>query len=722
MDADTYVVAYNPNRARQSAVPTAFAFGPDGDLYLGTNSSFWDSSNAGVLVYQIPWNGSSWDAIDAVGDRDNFLIGQDPLPTGTSWMSVTDLEIGEDNRLMVQLAGDEAAYNEEYDSMCIRWVDFDPEDLSVTPTSEEKVVSLDGEVIDCSGMWGVHVADDGRMFFAGGPNRDLVALNPDGSMAWSQYYRRDAGYDSLHLRNVRDLTLDSQNRLWVVDQARSQLLCFDAATGKLLDTYGNSRGIGMCAGPDNADPYAFNDITGIEAVTTASGVEWLYVADVGNQQLHRFKIGGVHASRGVVTNVSTDSWLTVELPQSFCSMVVVATPVYASGQVPLVTRIQNASGNSFEIKVQRVDGIATGVNDVTVEYLVVEEGVYTEAADGITMEAVKCTSTVTDSANSWVGESRSYANSYTSPVVLGQVMTTNDADWSTFWSYGATVADPAAAAELHIGKHVGEDTDTTRADETIGYIVIEAGSGTLAGHPFVAAVGADSVTGDYGTYDLSSHNLGSVAGAVASQAAMDDADGSWVVLDSANPPTTTQLTLTAEEDKVGDAEQSHASEQVSYLIFEWPVGAVAYDGFESGDNTGGSGFCGNWSLNAQAGIYSQAAYAGSHSLRVVGDGVSPGEATRTVDLSGVTVARMEFSWSVSGFEAGDQAVLEVYDGSTWETLMVFDDALSDDQWRSASVEIPFKHLISGVQVRFRSLADAVDDVLMIDELWIVDMS
>ena len=50
-----------------------------------------------------------------------------------------------------------------------------------------------------------------------------------------------------------------------------------------------------------------------------------------------------------------------------------------------------------------------------------EEGIYNTADHGVKMEAVKYTSTVTDRAASWVGESRIYANSYTSPVVIGPI-------------------------------------------------------------------------------------------------------------------------------------------------------------------------------------------------------------------------------------------------------------------------------------------------------------
>lgn len=46
---------------------------------------------------------------------------------------------------------------------------------------------------------------------------------------------------------------------------------------------------------------------------------------------------------------------------------------------------------------------------------------------------------------------------------------------------GATRFDRPSAGSLFVGEHVGEDPVTARADETIGYTVIEKGSGTGGG-------------------------------------------------------------------------------------------------------------------------------------------------------------------------------------------------------------------------------------------------
>ena len=111
------------------------------------------------------------------------------------------------------------------------------------------------------------------------------------------------------------------------------------------------------------------------------------------------------------------------------------------------------------------------------------------------MEAVKFTSTRTDRSGSWVGESRTYANTYSNPAVVGQVMSANDPHFSVFWSRGTSRTNPPTGSALWVGKHAGEDSLTTRDDEIIGYIVIEGGEGLLGDRPYLAGMGLDSVGG-----------------------------------------------------------------------------------------------------------------------------------------------------------------------------------------------------------------------------------
>ena len=276
--------------------------------------------------------------------------------------------------------------------------------------------------------------------------------------------------------------------------------------------------------------------------------------------------------RTTVSAVSSTTWVSVDLGQNYNSAVIVATPIYAdSTQVPIVTRIRNVSGSSFELKLDRADGL-TAETTADVSVIAVEEGVYTLAADGVQMEAVKYTSTITANNSSWTGEAQSYQNSYTTPVVVGQVMSDNDSNWSVFWSMGSSRTNPATASNINVGKHVGEDPNVVRANETVGYIVIEQGAGVINGVAYEAALGADIVRGfdnssNPYTYSLSG-NLASASAAALSVSGMDGADGSWAVLSGANPLTPSTLSLHASEDQMNDSELKHSTTQVGYIIFE----------------------------------------------------------------------------------------------------------------------------------------------------------
>ena len=85
---------------------------------------------------------------------------------------------------------------------------------------------------------------------------------------------------------------------------------------------------------------------------------------------------------------------------------------------------------------------------------------------------------------------------------------------------------------LYVGKHVGEDPDNTRANETIGYIVIEAGAGSIGDIGYVAGLGGDTVKGvtDGNGFTYNITHLPNAEFAVVSAAGMDGGNGGWPVL------------------------------------------------------------------------------------------------------------------------------------------------------------------------------------------------
>jgi hypothetical protein len=216
-----------------------------------------------------------------------------------------------------------------------------------------------------------------------------------------------------------------------------------------------------------------------------------------------------------------------------------------------------------------------------------EEGTW-QMPDGRSVEASLVASDGTNGKSSWRKSSMeyyAYQQSYNSPVVLGQVMTANDPDWSVFWCCNGKRSSAPRASACYVGKQVGEDSDKTRASETLGVIVIEQGSGDVLGTAYQAALGGDSIKGIGNSppysYSLSGFSSAPEVGVITG-AAMDGGDGGWAVLYGASPLTAGSIRMAIDEDQIRDSERKHTSEQVGYLVFEF---AMAY-----GPGVGGPSF------------------------------------------------------------------------------------------------------------------------------------
>ncbi len=286
---------------------------------------------------------------------------------------------------------------------------------------------------------------------------------------------------------------------------------------------------------------------------------------------------------GVIDAV-TETWQTVNLSNTYQSPVVIASVQLSSSNLtPVVTRIKNAGATSFDLKIQGAG--QTAVSSYTVHYFVIEEGVYTQTNDGITLEAVKTISTETAKSSNWILEPRAYQNSYSNPVVLGQVMSTNDNDWSVFWASEANSRlNPPSSTSLACGKNISEATGN-RADETIGYVVFEAGNGNLNGTNFLVGLGDDIVKGTTNStqgYTYGFSGLLNPQTAILSAAAIDGANGGWPVLFGDNPLTETGAVLAFEEDVEKDTERNHTHEQVAYLIFDGQQPSINFPTVEYG--------------------------------------------------------------------------------------------------------------------------------------------
>lgn len=262
---------------------------------------------------------------------------------------------------------------------------------------------------------------------------------------------------------------------------------------------------------------------------------------------------------------------TVNLENSYSNAIPVCTYNLASATpVPAVARIDNITATSFDVYLQKASNSATAETPGDVHCIISDEGEYT--AGGLHWEARTKLSTFT-SIRSGFGSATdnvtsSVTGTFTSPLVLHQVMTSNDPAWSASWSYDGTSTNPPTAASIYVGKHVGADTMTARANETIGFIVMETGSGTVNGVAYDAALGADTIDGVDNAGNTYTAPTIDYRHGIASQSAMDGGDGGWAVLFGAAPLAGSAIDIAIDEDDIADTERSHTTEQVAYGLFE----------------------------------------------------------------------------------------------------------------------------------------------------------
>lgn len=281
----------------------------------------------------------------------------------------------------------------------------------------------------------------------------------------------------------------------------------------------------------------------------------------------------------LIKNVST-TWQTVNLTNSYTNAIVVCTynlDAFNAANPPAVTRIKSITATAFDLRIQGWEDAAATTNNV--HCIVAEEGAH-KLPDGRAFEAHKVVSDKTNGQFSTDGAwsmaimedvSASIQHTYTNPVVLGQVMSFNDNRASVIY---LTDCDSRAnhpfqsgmADGICVGKHIGM-IPSSRNPETIGYIVAEAGNGTVNNVLYELALGADAVAGANGapdTYGLAvDHNIG-----VLSQAAEDGGNGSWAVLMGSDPLPVNQMKLSVDEEVfAGDTSRNHTNEPVYYWVF-----------------------------------------------------------------------------------------------------------------------------------------------------------
>ncbi len=274
-----------------------------------------------------------------------------------------------------------------------------------------------------------------------------------------------------------------------------------------------------------------------------------------------------------IPNVS-GTWQTVNIANDLSNPVVVCTyNLPSSANNSATPRLRNVMAGSFELRTQRFEN-SSAVTASNVYCLVAESGAHT-LPDGRAFEAGTVLSDQTNGQGVGWQNSRSeridntLATTFTNPVVLGSVMTFNDANASVFWTWnGSGRGSPPTTNAIWVGKHIGQ-INGTRASETLGYIIFEEGNGTVNGLSYQIDQGPNSVQGVGNNPPYTYNVSGDIDMAVATQAAENGGQGSWAVLYGADPlPAGSVLLAVDEETVAGDTSRSHLPEEIFYIGVE----------------------------------------------------------------------------------------------------------------------------------------------------------
>ena len=140
---------------------------------------------------------------------------------------------------------------------------------------------------------------------------------------------------------------------------------------------------------------------------------------------------------------------------------------------------------------------------------------------------------------------------------------------------------------------------------------------------------------------------------------------------------------------------------------------AASDDFESGDRTGGTGWVDDWTLSGDAVITSSGSpYEGDYHLRLRN---YYGIAKRSVDLSGVFMATLQFWAKVNGFEGNDAATCRISSNNvTWTTVYTWTRAQDDNTYHLYTIDLSSYDLTSRFWISFNANMNQTSDYFYVD--------
>ncbi|MBK8979545.1 MAG: S8 family serine peptidase [Planctomycetes bacterium] len=138
---------------------------------------------------------------------------------------------------------------------------------------------------------------------------------------------------------------------------------------------------------------------------------------------------------------------------------------------------------------------------------------------------------------------------------------------------------------------------------------------------------------------------------------------------------------------------------------------IAFDGFESANYSGGTGWLGAWTASGDVSIRTDGPHSGTRHARLRS---STGLLRRQVDLTGVTQARVVFWLRLRSFESGDTFLARVTSGSTTLASRIFVNGEDDNAYYR--YEFDLSGASGVVTVEFDANMNSTSDYAYVDDV------
>ena len=244
-----------------------------------------------------------------------------------------------------------------------------------------------------------------------------------------------------------------------------------------------------------------------------------------------------------------DSWSRVVLTKDFVNPIVIVGPPSANDSDPCIVRLRNVDTTGFDIRIQEWDYLDGFHGDETVHYMVIEQGSYT-LDDGSKVEAGSFTGGIRFQRYDF------QAPFQTAPVLLTTISSLNEEDAVT----GRIRKLAPNSFEFKLSEQ--EVNKIFHADETIGYIAWEVGTGTIGQFHYEVERTENSVTNQWRTIKFNDNFIDSPLFLAAMQS-YNSGENSTVRQQNL---TATEVLVRIEEEASKDLETDHPTEVVGYMI------------------------------------------------------------------------------------------------------------------------------------------------------------